>query len=220
MASEPIELLASEAEAARARVAATIDDLQERINPRRIVGDAVDRATGNSLQALGVVREAAGAHPLAIGAAVAAIALALLARNRLAKAKINLGDNYRAYTDYDDGYDAAQTSAASHDNHRADMTAPVAALAARASESIETRPIVSIIMGIAAGAAIGALFPATDAERRLLRETSGKLGAVARGAARRAVDEFDITALGVGKVRASQASSEAAAQSAHDDFKG
>lgn len=203
MASEPIERLTAQSEAARTRVASTIDEIQERLDPRRIVGDAVERVTGNGLQALGVVRDAARAHPVAIGAAAAAIGLALLARNRLAKATINLGDNLGDYTDYDDGFGIDEMPASPRgDDFDYDAEAAGHKLAIRASETVTANPFVAIILGLAAGAALGALFPATAAERRVIAETGGKLGALARAAARRAADELGSAGLSVDKVRA------------------
>lgn len=202
MASEPIERLASESEAARARVASTLDEIQNRLDPRRIVEEAVERATGNGLQAIGVVRDAARAHPVAIAAAAAAIGLALLARSHLGKAEIDLGDDLADYTDFDDDFDETPASPRGDDFNYKPSDAAARVLAARAGETVESNPLVSILLGLAAGAALGALFPATDAERRVLGETSDKLGAAARAAGRRAANEFDSAGLSIGKVRA------------------
>jgi ElaB/YqjD/DUF883 family membrane-anchored ribosome-binding protein len=228
MGSEPVERLAAESEEARARIASTIDDIQDRLDPKRMVNDAVDRFTGNSLQVLGVARDAVRAHPVAIGAAAAAIGLALLARNRLAKATVNLGDNLGDYTDYDDGFGFAEVPTSRSDGGYDDEEPTVRtprAMAARASEragdTVDSNPIVSIILGLAAGAALGALFPATEAERRVLGDAGGKLGAAARAAGRRAADELDSAGLSVGKVRerAGRAARSVAA-AARDELKG
>lgn len=226
MASEPVERLASESEEARTRIASTIDEIQDRLDPRRIVGDAVDRVSGNSMQVFGVARDAARAHPLAIAAAAAAIGLALLARNRLAGAKINLGDGMGDYTDYDDGFGFDETPSSRRGDDIEDYQVepvgrPARALAERAGESVESNPIVSILLGLAAGAALGALFPATEAERRALGETGGRLGAAARAAGRRAADELDSAGLSVSKVRARAGrAARSVAAAARDEFKG
>lgn len=184
MGSEPVERLAAESVEARNRIAATIDEIQDRIDPRRIVNEAASKAVVGSRQAVSVVAETARAHPLAIGAGIVAIGLALLARDRLSKATVNLGDDLAAYTDYDDGYgyDEAAYVATNDD----DDTPPVRkrGIIAKSSDTVEANPIVAIIVGLAAGAAFGALFPTTEAERKLMGEAGDRLG----DAARRAVD--------------------------------
>lgn len=194
MASEPVERFAAEAEDARLRIADTIDAIQDRLDPRRIVGDAVDRVSGSSVRFASEAREMAKSHPLAIGAAVAAIGVALLARTKLANATVDLGDNLRDYTDYDDGFGYVERGSSRHsvegvdekdaaDGARAAKAAAHArVLAARAAGSVATNPLVSIVIGLAAGAALGALFPATEAERRALAAT-GRVGATARDTA-------------------------------------
>jgi hypothetical protein len=138
--------------------------------------------------------EAAKAHPLALGTAVAALGLALLARNRLAHATVNLGDGTADYTDYDDNYgDTGPYEAASP---------RAAALVDGAREAVEASPGVSILMGLVAGAALGALLPISDAERRTLGETGERLSAAARAAARRAAEELDDAGLSLDSVKA------------------
>ncbi|WP_426164599.1 DUF3618 domain-containing protein [Sandarakinorhabdus sp. DWP1-3-1] len=233
MAADPVESVAADAEDARTRIASTIDEIQDRLDPRRIVGNAMDRVSGSSRQFVGQAKTAARSHPLAIAAAVAAIGVALLARGKLARATVNLGDGEGEYTDYDDGfgYDAGRAPRAYGDEDGDDDVAPPVrrqALAASASGSVADNPVVSILMGLAAGAALGALFPTTEAERRALGDTGAKLGAAARAAARRASDELDAHGLSVDTVRAraSEATRKAkqAAQSvmdaARDEMKG
>ena len=233
MASEPVDQVANEAEEARARIATTIDDIQDKLDPRRILGDAVDRVTGNSRQLISDAGNAARSHPLAIGAGVAAIGIALLARNKLSKATVNLGDDAGDYTDYDDGfgYSGDRPARLYTDEIDIDDGAPTIgraqALVTSAGGRVESNPIVAIVLGLVAGAALGALFPTTEAERRALGQTGGKLGAAARAAARRAADEFESHGLSVDSVhsRASEATRKAklAAQSvvaaARDEFK-
>lgn len=182
MGSEPVERLAAESAEARTRIAATIDEIQDRLDPRRIVGDAVDKAAGNGRQALAAVSGTAREHPLALGAAVVAVGLALLARNRLAKATVDLGDNLADYTDYDDGfgYDAAPLSRLAEVDDALPGAPP---LAARAGARVAENPITAIIVGLLAGAALGALLPATEAERRTLGDVGTRLSAAARRAA-------------------------------------
>jgi len=183
MASEPVDQLAANSVAARAKLSATFDEIQDRLDPRKIVGDAVEKATGNGRQALATVSETVREHPLALGAGIMAIGLALLARNRLAKATVNLGDDLGAYTDYDDGFgydDAPLDRLADFE----DDDAP--SMAARAGDAVADNPLTSIIVGLVAGAALAALFPSTEAERRVMGEAGGRLG----DAARRAMDSL------------------------------
>lgn len=207
MASEPVDQIANEAEEARSRIATTIDDIQDKLDPRRILGDVVDRVTGNGRQIVSEAGTAVRAHPLAIGAVVAAVGVALLARNRLSKATVNLGDDAGDYTDYDDGfgYSSDRPTRLYADEVDVDDDAPpIARAKAPASSSggrVDANPIVAIVLGLVAGAALGALFPATEAERRALGQTGGKLGAAARAAARRAADEFESHGLSVDSVR-------------------
>lgn len=182
MASESVERLATESADARTRIAATIDEIQDRVDPRRIVNDVTQKAIGNGRQAVSAAAETAREHPLAIGLGVAAIGLTLLARNRLARATVNLGDEPGVYTDYDDGfgYDETPVAAPAETAGAQGRRSVVAG----AGDSVAGNPIVSIIAGLAAGAVLGALFPATEAERALMGSAGDRLG----DAARRAVD--------------------------------
>ena len=193
MASNPVEQAASDAEDARNRVSATMDDIQDRLDPRRIMGDAVARVQTSSKALATQAGDVAKAHPLAIGTAVAALGLALFARNRLAKATVNLGDGTADYTDYDDDY--AEPGAY-------DAAAPrLQALAGDTREAVEANPGVAILVGLIAGAALGALLPVSDTERRTLGETGNRLGAAARAAARRAAEELDAAGLSIDNVK-------------------
>ena len=194
MASNPVDQAAAAADDARTRVSTTMDDIQNRLDPRRIVTDTMTKVQASSKAFAAQAGDAAKAHPLAIGAAVAALGLALLARNRLAHATVNLGDGTTDYTDYDDGY---------ADPVAYDAVAPRAqALASETHEAVAANPGVAIIVGLIAGAALGALLPVSDTERRTLGETGNRLGAAARAAARRAAEELDAAGLSVDNVKA------------------
>ncbi len=226
MASEPVERIAAEAEDARARIASTIDEIQDRLDPRRLVSDAVGRVQDSGREFTDRATSAVRAHPLALGAAVAAVGLALVARNRLSKARVDLGDDLRDYTDYDDGFGFAE----GHDIGEA--PAPVGeraqALVGKAGDTVAANPVVSILLGVIAGAALGAILPSSEAERKALGETGGRIGAAARAAARRASEELEAAGLGLDSVRtrASDAArqAKAAAQSVvsavRDELKG
>ncbi len=213
MASEPVAVLAADAELARTRMGNTIDAIQDRLNPRRIVGEAVERVQGGGVALATQARTTLKAHPLAVGAAVAAIGLALLARSKLANAKINLGDNFSSYTDYDDDYgnEAAPRGgyADEQDDDGVDPVDPGLAasrrrardLAAETRDSVSANPLVSIGVGLLAGALLGAIFPSTDAERDLLGDQGQKLGAAARAAGRRAREELESAGISLDAVR-------------------
>ncbi len=178
----------SQADAARARIAATVDEIQTKLDPRRMVREAVDRAQDTGLEMVGRAGTTVRAHPLAMGAALAAIGVALFARNRLSQARVDLGDGLTSYTDYDDGYDeAVEQRRNGKQVPRQVQSLKTPANAAAVSGTIVESPLVSIVIGLAAGAALGALLPAGEAERRAIGSATQKLGA----AARRAVDGFD-----------------------------
>lgn len=194
MASEPVEQMAAEADVARGRVADTIDALQDRLDPRRLVGDAAERVQNSGRALFDRAGATVKSHPIAIGAAIAAIGVALLARQRLAGARVDLGDEFADYTDYDDGFgfpDAADAAPA----------APLTASRAPVAEEAEANPLVSILIGLAAGAALGALLPTSETERRSLGDVGGRIGRAARAAARQTADELDAAGLGLEAVR-------------------
>ncbi len=188
-----------EADEARDRVASTIDALQERLSPRRFFGDAVDslQSQGSVLvdQAKAIVKD----HPLAIGGIGLAIGLALFARSKLAHATVKLGDDYKGYTDYDDGYGDIAIPAQYPDEPGDDM-AP-RALASRTSDSVEDNPLVSIVLGLAAGAALGALFPSTERESRLFGDSADRISRALKAAAQTARSEFDANAVALASAR-------------------
>lgn len=156
MASEAVDRHAAEADDARARMTATIDEIQERLNPRRIASDAFDKLTGGGLQLAGQAADAARAHPLALGAAAAAVGLALLARRGLSNARVNLGDDLAGYSDYEDGYGYAEARLLDDD----DAPRP----RRRVEAAVEANPVVSVFAGLAAGALLGLIFPAVADE--------------------------------------------------------
>lgn len=154
-----IEELARAADDAGARLADGINDMAERLAPRQVVDDALTavRTRGTAL-----ARDAGGfvkTHPLVAGAAVAAIGLAVYAGRRISTAELDIERDIEGYTDYDDSVlDAA-------------ASAPAVATDPRAI--VRENPVVSILAGLAAGAALAMLFPSSTAERR-------SLGALAR----------------------------------------
>lgn len=157
--SPTIEELARAADDAGAALVDDVNDMAASLSPRRIVDDALavvkSRGSGLARDAGDVVKS----HPIATGAAVAAVGLALYAGNRISKAEIDMGHDLDDYSDYDD---TGLTAAA------ADGSA-----AEEARELVKDNPVIAILAGIAAGAALALLFPTSAAEKR-------SLGALAR----------------------------------------
>ena len=169
---------ADEAEGTRERISATIDELQDRLSPRRIVGDAVGsvQSSGADLvnQGVALLRQ----HPLAFAAAGLAIGLVALGRNRLSHATVDLGETSEPYSDYDDDYAPQPT------------TERFALLRGKAGARVEDNPMVAIVVGIAAGALLGALFPETERERRMFGASASKVTAAAKAAVASAREEL------------------------------
>jgi hypothetical protein len=155
-----IEDLARAADDAGARLAEDIHDFGERMTPRRMMDDALTAAKtrGSELarDATGVVKS----HPVVIGAAVAAVGLALYAGNRISRAELDIDRDLAGYTDYDDPFlDKADDAPSSAVN-------TVAESAGEARELVSENPVLAILAGLAAGAAMAMLFPSSDSERR------------------------------------------------------
>ncbi len=140
MTAEPVARLAAEASAASQKLGQTLSQVRARANPDALLDEAYDMVAEQARTLVTKTRETVSAHPVAIGAAVAAIGLALLARNTLANATVDLGDDSADYTDYDDSYEA-----------------PTPAPAAPESQN----PLVSAVVGLAMGALLS-LFSAKN----------------------------------------------------------
>ncbi len=151
-----IEDLARAADDAGAALVDDVGGLGESLAPRRLVDDALNAVKSRGAD---LARDAGGAvkaHPVITGAAIAAVGLALYAGNRISKAELDLNGDLEAYSDYDD---TALTAAAG-------ASAGEAAGDARAL--VKDNPVISILAGLAAGAALAMLFPVSGGERRSL----------------------------------------------------
>jgi hypothetical protein len=104
MTAEPVDKLAAAASAAGQQLGQTLTDLRQRTDPNVLLDEALDIASEKGKELISKTRETASAHPLAVGAALAAIGFALLTRNTLSNARVNLGDDASEYTEYDDSY--------------------------------------------------------------------------------------------------------------------
>lgn len=151
-----IEDLARAADDAGAALADEINELGDRLAPRQLVDDALETVKTRGLD---LAREAGStikAHPIATGAAIAAVGLALYAGSRIANAELDIDRDLEGFTDYEDAA-LVQASGGGVD----------------ARELVKENPVVAILAGVAAGAALALLFPSSTAEKR-------SLGALAR----------------------------------------
>lgn len=149
-----IEDLARAADDAGASLADDVNGLANRLTPRRLMDDALDAAKSRGADLALGAGNVVKAHPVATGAAMAAVGLAIYAGNRISKAQIDLGDGLEDYSDYDD---SALTAAANVNGVTNDARALV-----------KDNPVVAILAGIAAGVALALLFPASTTEKRSL----------------------------------------------------
>lgn len=171
---------ADEADDTRGRIAATIDELQDRLSPRRIVGDAVGsiQSSGSDLIDSGI-RMLRG-HPVAAIAAGLAVGIVVLGGSKLKAAKVDFGDDRESFSDFDDDYRSGESTG----NER------FALLRSRSGSTIEENPVIAVLVGLAAGALLGVLFPETEKERELLGASGDRLAKAARAAADAAREEF------------------------------
>lgn len=219
-----------EAEQTRERIASTVDDLQYRLSPRRVVGDAVGSLQDRGSELLGSASRIVRENPTAIGLIGLSLGLLLLTRG-----SSRSHDSYTAEGLYDEsqGYDASADeepgtlrrgwssvrssvrdrvgSASSAVSDRASTARDYASekwhsardrssefatrartrasdLSRQAGDSFDANPFLGAVVGIAAGAIVGALLPRTAREDQLLGETRDRLADAARAAARAAAD--------------------------------
>jgi hypothetical protein len=171
---------AQDVEATRARVLATIDDLQARLAPRALVGNAVEGAMsaliGSGGTMLLLARRLMRDHPVVTAAAGVAIGLSLVGRRKLSKVKVDLGEEPESYSDFDDGYAANITAFESHND-------------TSVSAMVAENPLAAVFAGLAAGALFGALFPGTRSENQLIGAYRDRILAAARAATHRSDDD-------------------------------
>lgn len=155
--------MAREADATRERIAATFDELQDRLTPQSLLSSAAHSVTsqvrGQGLAAFDAGRRLLGGHPAVLALAGVAAGLALFGRSKIKNATVNAGD-YEPYSDYDDGYSAMAIDEPDHEPAPRAGPSPL--------ERIEEHPIAIVLAGLALGALAGALLPPTETERNLL----------------------------------------------------
>lgn len=189
--ADETKVFEAEAEATRERIAATMDDLQNRLSPSAIVHNAVGSITETGSDALASVRGALSGHPVMLAVAGLAIGVSLLARSRIRGAKIEYGDSYAAYADYDETYaddldDRDRTGAAAQ---------ALGDLQYRAHVAVDDSPLAVIAVGLAAGALLGTLVPVSATESELIGDARKRLAAAGRAAVDAAKNEFDVPKL-------------------------
>lgn len=177
--SDDTSRIADEAESARTRISATLDELGDRLSPRRIVGDAVGSVQASGEHLLDEGMTFLRTHPIAIAATGVAVGIALIGGSKLRSAKVDFGDASESYSDYEDDYE-----------EHAPVNTERFALLRGSGSKIGDNPVIAIVVGLAAGALLGALFPETERERRLLGTTSDRMAAAAKAAARAAREEI------------------------------
>ena len=151
-----IEDLARAADDAGAALVDDINELGERLAPRQLVDDALESVKTHGLDLARQAGSTIKAHPLATGAAIAAVGLALYAGSRIANAELDIDRDIDGYIDYDD-----------------DGLVPASGSGLDARALVKENPVVAILAGVAAGTALALLFPTSSAEKR-------SLGALAR----------------------------------------
>ena len=177
-----------EAAATRDRIAGTIDELQARLSPKALVDNAFESLSSASSNAVASVRGAAAGHPLMLGAAGLAVGIALLARSRVTRARVEYGDSYAAYADYDEGYAAnLADGAGSSSGARAHLDA----LNDRAHSTVDDNPLAVVAVGVATGALLGAIVPVSAFEGHLFEMLYARIAVAGEAAMAKAKEEFD-----------------------------
>ncbi len=137
------------------------------------------------------MRGAAAGHPVILGAAGLAVGIGLLARTRVAHAKVEYGDSYAAYADYDDGYAANLAEGEPEGRARAQF----AAINTRAHATVDGNPLAIMAAGVVAGAVLGAVVPVSSVEASLVADLRARLAAAGDAAIAAGRREFDFSKL-------------------------
>ena len=154
-----------EAEATRERIAATVGDLQAKLSPRALLHNAMAEVSDQGAQTVASLKRVAGANPAGIAGVGLAIGALLLGRAYVGRAKIDYGDKFAAYSDFDDGYGANSVDDRWHEDHPS-LPAERGSLTTVARHS----PLATLLVAGAAGAVLAALFPVSGPERDLFGE--------------------------------------------------
>lgn len=197
MAEKRAETYAKDAETQRERLNTTIDDIQDRLTPRRIAGEAVEAAQERGA----ALARAAGEHKLAIGLIGGAVGLLFLARKAAKSGAFDRdpdaepGALRKSWENVRDAGSSVGESAQEKWQQARERTAELAAKARYqageatrlAGENFNTNPLVGAVIGLTAGAVLGALLPRTSVEDGLVGDQRDRFADAARDAVKAAV---------------------------------
>jgi len=181
-----------EASETRERISGTVDELQARLSPKALVDTALGSINSAGSHAVASIRGAAGGHPVVVGAAGLAVGIGLLARSRVGRAKVEYGDSYATYADYDDGYAA---NLADGEPAKGRARVQLEALNTRAHATVDDNPLAIVIVGVATGALIGAVVAISPGEASLFAGARARFSAAADAALAAAKSEFSVSNL-------------------------
>ncbi len=190
--TDDTKLFEAEAAQTRDRIAATIDDLQARLSPKALVDSALGSLGAAGTHAVASVRGTAAQHPIVLGVAGLAVGVGLLATSRVARARVEYGDSYAAYADYDDGYAA---NLADGDPPAGRARAHLDAIQHQAHATVDDNPLAVLAVGVATGALLGAVVPVSPVEASLFGEVNARFTAAGDAAVAAATSEFDTSKL-------------------------
>lgn len=157
-----VDNLEADAEATRDRIAATVDDLQNRLSPRTLMNNAFDGITAQGSDMMASVQRAARGNPIGLVAVGLALGAMALGRSRLKNAKLD-DEQFAAYPDYDDGYGANSVDDRWADDHPSQGYA----LQSRLQQHTMSRPMIALVIAAGVGALLGGLLPMTRTEHGL-----------------------------------------------------
>lgn len=159
-----VDNLEADAEATRDRIAATVDDLQNRLSPRALMSNALDGITAQGTGMMASVQKVARGNPIGLVAVGLAIGAMALGRSRLKNAKLD-DEQFAAYPDYDDGYGANSVDNRWADDHPSQSYVRQS----RVRQQTGSRPLIALVVAAGVGALLGGLLPLTSTEHDLGR---------------------------------------------------
>lgn len=186
---------ANDADRQREKLSGTVEELQDRLSPRRVLEDAADAAQDRAAQ----LAQAAGEHKLALGLIGASVGLIFLARKaatapRDPNAEPNvLQRGLDTLRETGTSVSGAASETLQSARERTAELAQQAKLKAGevtqlAGENMNTSPLAGVVLGLAAGALAGLLAPRTDTENGLVGEHRDRFADAARDAIKAAID--------------------------------
>lgn len=182
----------TEAAVTRDRIGDTIDELRARLSPEALVDHAIESMSTAGMKAITSVRTAASGHPLVIGAAGLAIGIGLLARSRVARPTIEYDDRSAAAANYKERYAA---NLADYEPQAGAAHKQLDAIQHPAHAEVDGSPLAVLVVGLATGALLGSVMPASAAEMSLFGEMRVRIAAAGDVAVDAAKDELHFSKL-------------------------